>query len=300
MDLIQSIQDDLIERTSSVGPILLKMRLLAAQLGSDAMEEWVHHESTGYPQHSDVPDYRKLPVRYTGTYSGPGHIFRNEIPPRFVQTVAGERWMRYEFRQSIVEVDELIRAHREQDCDIMVEASDLALLLGRKVYQRMECIATTGSISPTSVISLQHAVRDRALALMVELERLPNAKNILSGDIESGNKNPSDHRVVNQTISTIITGHNVNVSGVGPSQEVTFDLKRLDQGKLVQAIIDAGVPEKDAREFVEIVSEEGVENSKIPFKKRALEWIEKNVSPVAKQVFTDSLTGVLTDLLRAP
>lgn len=208
--------------------------------------------------------------------------------------------MRYEFRESIAEADELIRAHREREGAIMVDASNLALLLGRKLYQGMECIAATGSISPTSVISLQHTVRDRALALMVELERLPNAKNILSGGVGSGNNNPTGHRAMNQTIATIITGHNVTVSGVGLRQEVTFDLNRLDEGRLVQAIIDVGVPKKSAQEFVDIVAEEGVENSKIPFKKRALEWIENNVSPVAKQVFTDSLTGVLTDLLRAP
>lgn len=301
MDLIQSIQSDLIEQTNPVGPILLKMRLLAARLGSDVMEQWVHHESTGYPQDTDVPDYRKLPVRYTGTYSAPGYIGRNEIPLYVVQKFAGEHWTRYEFRQSIVEVDDLIRAHRERNAGIEVEASNLALLLGRKLYEGMECIGATGTISPTSVISLQHAVRDRALALMVELERLPDAENILSGGVESGNKNSSDDRgSINQTISTVITGHNVRVSGIGPSQKVTFDLNRLDEGRLLKAIVDAGVPEKNAREFVDIVSEEGLENAKIPFKKRTQEWIENNISPVATQVFTKSLTDILTHLLRNP
>lgn len=301
MDLIQSIQNDLIEQTTPVGPILLKMRLLAARLGSGLMEQWVHHESTGYPQHTDVPDYRKLPIRYTGTYSAPGYICRNEIPLHFVQQFGGERWIRYEFRESIVEADDLIRAHRERNAGIEVEAANLALLLGCKVYGGMECIGATGTISPTSVISLQHAVRDRALALMVELERLPDAENILSGGVESGNRKSSgDREAINQTISTIITGHNVSVFGIGPSQEVTFDLNRLDEGRLLKAMVDAGVPEKNAREFVDIVSEEGLENAKVPFKKRTQEWIENNISPVAKQVFTKSITDILTDLFRNP
>jgi hypothetical protein len=59
MSLLREIQASLMQG-QDIGPILLKLRLLASRLGSDLLEEWVKHESEGYPAHIDVPDYRKI------------------------------------------------------------------------------------------------------------------------------------------------------------------------------------------------------------------------------------------------
>ena len=83
MALLDDIQAAVLEEGTDLGPILLKVRLLAARLGSQPLADWVKHESEGYPPDSPLPDYRIIPVSYTGTFSGPfGSGIKNApIPP---------------------------------------------------------------------------------------------------------------------------------------------------------------------------------------------------------------------------
>jgi hypothetical protein len=77
MSLLREIQTALME-AQPIGPILLKLRFLASRLGSNVLEEWVKHESEGYPPEVILPSYRKAPVSYVGSFSGPlGSGIRN-------------------------------------------------------------------------------------------------------------------------------------------------------------------------------------------------------------------------------
>jgi len=50
MSLLQQIQESVVNEKAGLGSILLKLRLLASRLGSDLLEEWVKHETEGYPK----------------------------------------------------------------------------------------------------------------------------------------------------------------------------------------------------------------------------------------------------------
>jgi hypothetical protein len=67
MALLDDIQAAVLEEGSDLGPILLKVRLLAARLGSQPLADWVKHESEGYPADSPLPGYRIIPVSYIGS-----------------------------------------------------------------------------------------------------------------------------------------------------------------------------------------------------------------------------------------
>ena len=71
MNLLYDIQSAVLDKDAELGPILLKVRLLAARLGSQPLADWVKYESEGYPSEAPVPDYRIIPVTYTATFSGP-------------------------------------------------------------------------------------------------------------------------------------------------------------------------------------------------------------------------------------
>lgn len=49
MSLLHDIQAAVLQDDADLGPILLKLRLLAARLGSQPLAECVKHESEGYP-----------------------------------------------------------------------------------------------------------------------------------------------------------------------------------------------------------------------------------------------------------
>lgn len=93
MSLLREIQQSVIDDKQSLGPILLKLRLLAARLGSAPLEEWVKHESDGYPEDAELPDYRKVNVSFRGTFSGPfgSGINNTPIASYLVEKFAGKR-----------------------------------------------------------------------------------------------------------------------------------------------------------------------------------------------------------------
>lgn len=115
MSLLREIQASLMQQDQSLGPILLKLRFLASRLGSGPLEEWVKHESEGYPKDVEVPDYRKLGVSYTATFSGPlGSGIRNApIPSYLIEKRAGANWTHFEMRQSVAAVDDLMAATKK-------------------------------------------------------------------------------------------------------------------------------------------------------------------------------------------
>ena len=111
MSLLQQIQESVVQEGGDLGSILLKLRLLAARLGSETLEEWVKHESEGYPKDADVPAYRIVGVTYRGTFSGAfgSGINNAQIPPYLIEKHAGESWTKYEVRESIAAVDEMVK-----------------------------------------------------------------------------------------------------------------------------------------------------------------------------------------------
>lgn len=110
MSLLHEIQAAVLQEGSDLGPILLRLRLLAARIGSQPLAEWVHHESEGYPRDAELPDYRFIPVSYTANFSGPfGSGIQNApISPYLIKKFAGEHWVRHEMRESIAAVDDLL------------------------------------------------------------------------------------------------------------------------------------------------------------------------------------------------
>ncbi|MFA6471472.1 MAG: hypothetical protein WCU00_05460, partial [Candidatus Latescibacterota bacterium] len=153
MSLLQDIQAAVLKEGSDLGPILLKVRLLATRLGSQPLANWVKHESEGYPSDVAVPDYRIIPVTYTATFSGPfGSGIRNApIAPYLIEKFAGKSWNNYEIRQSIAAVDDLLTSSFPKGGSLSINAANLILLLQGKVYNGYACNDVTGTLSHASL-----------------------------------------------------------------------------------------------------------------------------------------------------
>lgn len=125
MGLLHDIQEAVVQEGNALGPILLKLRLLAARLGSKPLEDWVTHESEGYPRDSPVPSYRQVGVSYKGMFMFPGgrYIQNAQIPGSLVASIAGEQWAKHEIRDGIAVVDDLVRRSVEGGGDLGIDAS---------------------------------------------------------------------------------------------------------------------------------------------------------------------------------
>lgn len=282
MGLLHQIQESAVQDGSDLGPVLLKLRLLAARLGSKPLEEWVMHESEGYPADSPVPSYRQVGVSYRGTFIGPlGRLMENvQIPGYLVEKFAGKRWTNHEVRDGIAVIDGLVRGSAQAGGDLGLDASNLILLLQGKVYEGYACSEVRGTISAPALTNVQYAVRGRILELTLELEKaIPGAAAIAFGSPESGEK--SNSQEVNQISQQIIYGNLTTISSSGAGSQINVSIGERDQQGFIEYLVQAGIPKADASELANIVAAEEPCGTEEPFGTQAKVWLAKNLKKAA-------------------
>lgn len=299
MSLLREIQTSLVEG-QKIGPILLKLRLLASRLGSETLEEWVKHESEGYPSEVDLPDYRKIAVSYTGTFSGPfgSGINNAPIPSYLIEKFAGRHWNSFEMRQSVAAVDELVASGKEAGGSLHINASNLILLLQGKVYEGYACNSVSGMISAAALTEIQNAVRTKILELTIQIEKsIPSAAEIGIGPLtmSEGVRNPER---VTQITHQVINGNVTSISNIGDGAQFFFNISEGDSDAFVEALVKAGIDKSDARELAKIVASEKAESKSEPFGAKAKAWIVDNIGKAANGTWKAGMavaTKVLTE-----
>ena len=250
MSLLHDIQAAVLREDADLGPILLKVRLLAARLGSQPLAEWVKHESEGYPKNAEIPDYRILSVSYMANFSGPfGSGIQNApISPYLIEKFAGKQWVRYEMRESIAAVDDLLTTSTKSG-SLGINAANLILLLQGKVYPDYACNSVTGTISRSALAAIRHSVRSRVLELMIELEKsIPEASAVTLGPSHASA--PQSAATATQIAQQIIYGNYTSVSAVGDGARIAVAIAERNSQDLAKFLTDAGLPDNDAREQI--------------------------------------------------
>lgn len=297
MSLLHQIQESVVQDGSSLGPILLKLRLLAARLGSNDLEEWVKHESEGYPQDAVLPDYRIVGVTYKGTFSGPfGSGIKNApIPPILIKTFANDSWNKHSVRESIAAVDELVKVSTKGG-SLGINASNLILLLQGKIYEDYACNDITGNISVVSLSEISQVVRNRVLELTVEFEKsIPAAAHITFGTKGMDKDNASKAQQITQQI---IYGNVGNAISGGSESTINVNIQSHNKESVASYLEKSGFPEEDARDFALIVASETPSSSEEPFGEGAKNWIASNIRKAADGTWKVGMavaTKVLTE-----
>lgn len=298
MSLLHQIQEAVVQEDADLGSVLLKLRLLAARLGSEVLEEWVRHESEGYPEDTEVPPYRVVGVSYKGTFFGPfnAQIRNAPIPPYLIEKFGGAKWVNIEVKESIAAVESMVRSTADGG-KLGIDASNLMLLLQGKIYEGYACNSIDASISSTSLREIVQAVRSRVLELTIELERsIPAASHITFGASQASNESPEK---VQQISQQIIYGNVTNAVSGAQSSKLAFNVVAGDKNSLVQHLVDSGMPSADANEIAEIMSSEEPEDAEEPFGGRAKAWIAKNLSKAVKGTWAMGVTVASTVLTQA-
>lgn len=281
MSLLHEIQAAVLQDRSDLGPILLKLRLLAARIGSQPLAEWVRHESEGYPHEAELPDYRFIPVSYTANFSGPlGSGIKNApISPYLVRKFAGEHWVRHEMREGIASVDDLL-AMAEDDGHFGIDAADLILLLQGKVYPGYACNSVTGSIPRSSLASIRHAVRSRVLELTLELEKsVPDAAAVAIGP--AALPSAPSAAVATQIAQQIIYGNFTSIAATGDGMTIHVAVVPHDARSLAQFLTGSGMVEEDAQELASLAASEKPESNAEPMGPQVRNWLVENLKKAA-------------------
>jgi hypothetical protein len=297
LSLLHQIQESVVQEGCDLGSVLLRLRLLASRLGSDILEEWVKHESEGYPNEVDVPSYRIVGVSYKGTFSGPfGSGIQNApIPPYLIQKYANECWVNHKIRESISAVDDLVKSSADGG-SLGIDASNLILLLQGKIYEGYACNDISATISRTSLAEIRQAVRSRILELTLELEKaIPVAALVTFG--APGNEGKNSEKV-QQISQQIIYGNVTTAIAGGHGSNINLAINERDNNSFIECLVNSGLPVNDATELVEIMKTEEPSSKEEPFGKKAASWLASNLKKAAEGTWNIGIsvaTEVLTE-----
>ncbi len=274
MSLIQQIQEAVVNEKSDLSSVLLKLRLLAAKLGSDILEEWVKYESEGYPHEIDVPSYRVAKVSYRGTFLGVlGCGVKNaQIPPYLIKKYAGDSWVKYKIRDGIATVEEIVKEIKGGKT-FGLDASNLIPLLQGEIYENLSCNEIRASFASTSFYEIKQTVRNRILELTIELEKsVPGAINV---DFSPSVPDKKETEQVQQLSQQIIYG-NVN-NAVVSSGSISVAITERDSESFIKYLVEAGILKSDASELAKIMETENPKSTEEPFGEKTQKWIANNI-----------------------
>ena len=273
MPLLKDIQKELLDSSSSIGGSLLKLRYLAAQLGSDLLEEWVRYETEGYPKGVAVPDYRMAEVTYSGTFTDGFRTLNNvPIPSALIRQHAGESWVKFSMRDSVAVIESMMAGKDSKEIhNYGVSASDLILGLQGKVYEGMNIIDVQSRFAGAPFSTIYNTVRARILDLTLGLEKSIPVAALISVDGAADTVTPAS------TAQTTIITHNIvygnQTNAAVQHGTITFAVQKGDAESLKRWLVGNRIPEDQASELIEIAKSETPDSPEQPFGARAKAWI---------------------------
>ena len=297
MSLIHEIQAAVLQEGTDIAPILLKLRLLAARIGSDPLADWVRNESEGYSHDSEIPDYRYLNVTYTASFAGSfgASITNAPISSLMVNKYAGENWVRNGMRESMAAVDDLLTS-AENGKEIGIDAANLMHLFQGNIYPNYNCISVTGLISKSALASIRHSVRSRILEFTIELEKsIPEAATITLGP--SITPSETSTLAANQIAQQIIYGNYTSIAVNGDSASIQLTVTANDTNSLAKFLVDSGMAIEDAEELAQIASSEKPLSSQDPMGARVSSWFVDNIKKAASGAWKMTV-AVATEVIK--
>lgn len=268
MSLIREIQQAAVEKDTDLATLLRKCKVLAARLGSVPLEEWVLHESNGYPDDVPVPSYRKWSTRIVAHLVNViGSQVRVTVPPHLLPDSAQKRFLEFEYRRSVATAEYALA--KGEDGTQTLTTGNLRSLLHDKIYEDFQCHEAYAQYSNQNLVAMLDAVRNRVLDFALALEKIePNA---------GEDQTHVEVQRVTQIFNTTVHG---SVGVLGTANNSVVNVTANDWTSLAQFLVSSGVAQPDIDELhVAVVAEPKPEAGKLGT--RVSKWIGKMVGKAA-------------------
>ncbi len=278
MSLLEEIQMEAVDSSSDLGALLRKCKLLAARLGSQSLEDWLIWEANGYPNNVSVPNYRTWPLKIKGHFAGPfGSGLRNaEIPIACLPKDAREGYQKYECRQSIAGMEQLLRG-AEQDI-LNVSTGDLVVVLGTNVYEGLNCIQAWAEFGKGHIYELFNSVRNRILDFSIAVWK----EDPTAGDSAKPLDSSLAPSRVTQIFNTTVYGGSANLLGTANHSTVTFSVQQGDIQSLENFLRENDVPQKDIDNLKTAIDKDERPSEKGKFGPKVSNWISRMIKKAAE------------------
>jgi hypothetical protein len=295
MSLLEEIQNEAVDSNTDLGMLLRKLKVLAARLGSEPLENWLIWESNGYPDDVQVPDYRIWSLEVTGHFSGPlGSNIRNApIPLACLPEKTREYYERYQCRMSIAGVEAALKG--VGDGMVQISTRDLAIALGTKVYQGYNCVQAWAEFSTNNLVELLNAVRNRILDFSLAIWK----ENPIAGEASKSSDSSLEPAVVTQIFHTTVYGGTASLIGSAYGSSVVFNIVPNDFPSLEAVLRENGLQQRDIEELSDALNTDAPPTERDKFGPAVSSWIAKMVQKAAEGGWKISVGAAGTLLAQA-
>lgn len=291
MKLVDDIIDLLSDDSSALGAALLKSQVLAHKLGEKELGAWVEMELRGYPEGTEVPDYRKLSLSVHANISNGYQIANNFALPLFgLDREVLEKVQVKHVRESIAVVEGWV-----DNPNMTVHFSPhMYGILKKGLSKGFDILSAWGAVPAGAFKETVVEVRSRLLTLMLELsDRLPSepsAETIRGISRELG--------VTDLFKGAVLKGnHTINIA-VGSNNTVTSTVITNNLQSLADELRKHSVPESDIAELQAAIEGDGEspEHSKGHYGARVRQWFGGmllKAGTTAWSISTNSAAGAI-------
>ncbi|WP_218080462.1 AbiTii domain-containing protein [Anthocerotibacter panamensis] len=255
MSLLRDIQNTAVDSASDVATLLRKCKILAVRLGNSDFRNWVDRELNGYDDRDALPDYRKLRVESVGHFSGAFNSGLRNAPippvclPAELRESIGYSYLMQPISAYTSLVDKQERSNAQENWP-----ADLVALVGRDIYQHMNCMAAWKIIPYNALVALIDTIKTRVLNFSLEIEaQAPHAGEATLHEL------PLPQDKVSQVFNTYITGsvQNVATGGSHFSQHTSSNNGASDEvfRGLIEALAAVTNKQQEARRLTSAAEE---------------------------------------------
>lgn len=275
MSLLEEIQQDAVDGNRDLSTLLRKCKLLAARLGSKPLEDWLLWEANGYPKDAPVPDYRVWRLSLKGHFVGPFGSALNSapIPMACVPEKIRKYYEHYENRESVAAIEAILNKDKKGSGTLSVSTGDLALVLGTKVYENLNCIQAWAEVENGRLVEVLNSVRNKILDFAVAVwKEAPDAGGITAPG--AGTIKPA---AVTQIFNTAVYGGAANLVGSAQISTVNFGISTGDFESLVKILKEHKVTDGDLKELKAAVTAEPKPKDGAGFGPKVSAWFGKMI-----------------------
>jgi hypothetical protein len=246
MSLIHDIQAAAISQDIDIPTLLRMCKLLAAHITHQQFAEWVDHELNGYPNITELPDYRVVKVDSYGTFSSSfAQANRLQIPVS-VLPEEFQKCYRYAYMGSSISAYTPLISGDKTGSIREPWPIALAVRYASKLTPDMQCVEAWKEIPIGAIMRLLDSVKTCVLGFAIDLEReAPDA-----GELYIDSKQTLSSDKMTQIFNTNITGNVGNLANAGTcfSQSAT-QIEQGDWQSLQSRLQEFGLSITDFKEL---------------------------------------------------
>lgn len=295
MGLLAEIQNDAVNDTTPVATLLRKVMVLASNLDSGVLEDWVKLEMNGYPVDVEVPEYRRIKMNFKVSGANIAYkITGMPIATRLVASATGVEDIHiFRCRQAIATI---VPVDVNTANPMTVSMNNYShMLYGKVIEESYDIHNFWGEFSASQVHGIIDAVRNRVLEFVLALKKkYPDA-----GEVDGmTTKEPAVGSTVNHIFNTTING-NAGVVGNANHSSVNFTVNHGNLQDLRHQLTAHGLEAADVAELEVALADEPKVGEDKKFGPKVAGWLGKMAGKAASGVWGAGLEAGTAILQRA-